>query len=175
MAKRNWQAVGNAVQHVAQQRGNVPLLKLLLGILLIVFFLLALLLQIQTSEAFILGGSPVTLATNWGILNQPIDLIQGRLPMNMAKAVIWGWAIELIYLVCVIGEVSVHGRLQNWFKTGAVILVSFNFWTDFNYGTLPSGWGGQVAFAGSTAFVVAFFGVIGLNLLFQAITEFGHP
>jgi len=34
---------------------------------------------------------------------------------------------------------------------------------DFNYGALPRA-GGQIAFAGITSFVVAFFGVVGLNI-----------
>lgn len=169
MAKRR---LASAVSYVAANRGNVPALRLVLGVVLVGFFLLALLLQIQTSEAFLLKGTPVTLAPNWGILSQPMTLAQGQLPMTMAQAVMWGWGIELVYLVCVVGEVTVHGRLRDWFQTGAVVLVAFNFWTDFNYGSLPSGFGGQIAFAAITSFIVAFFGVIGLNLVWDAITHF---
>ncbi len=171
MAGRNF---GNAVSYVAANRGNIPILKLLLGVVLVGFFLLALMLQVQTSEVFILNGSPVTLAANWGVLSQPVQLMQGKLPMDLAKAVMWGWGIELVYLVCVIGEVTVHGRLNGWFKTGALILVTFDFWTDFQYGSLASGVWGQVAFAGITSFIVAFFGIVGLNLIWSAIAEFGH-
>ncbi len=172
MAGRN---IGNAVNYVAANRGNVPVLKLLLGVILIVFFLLATLLQIQTSEAFILNGSAVSvLAPNWGILKQPVELAQGGLTTDMAKAVMWGWGIELIYLVCVVGEVTVHGRLHSWFKTGAFVLVMFDFWTDLQYGTLASGMWGQVAFASITSFIVAFFGILGINMIWSAITEFGH-
>ncbi len=171
MAGRN---IHGTVSYVAANRGNVPILRLVLGLVLVGFFLLALMLQIQTSEAFILNGNPVSLAANWGILSQPIDLARGMLPIEMAKAVMWGWGIELVYLVCVIGEVSVHGRLHGWFKTGAFILVVFNFWTDFQYGSLPSGLGGQVAFAAITSFVVAFFGVLGLNLIWGSITDFSR-
>ncbi len=171
MAGRNF---SNAVSSVAANRGNVPILKLVLGVVLVLLFLLALLLQIQTSEAFLLNGKDVGLAANWGVLRQPLDLAQGKLSMDMAKAVMWGWGIEMIYLVCVIGEVAVHSRLHGWFKTGAFILVAFDFWTDFQYGSLASGIWGQIAFAGVTAFIVAFFGLIGLNLIFSSITEFSH-
>ncbi|HLQ28129.1 MAG TPA: hypothetical protein VK140_02695 [Ktedonobacteraceae bacterium] len=168
MAGRN---IRGTVSYVASHRGNVPILKLVLGIVLVGFFLLALMLQIQTSETFLLGGSPVSLAANWGILSQPIDLVQGKLPIDIAKAVMWGWGIELVYLVCVVGEVSVHGRLGNWFKTGAFVLVVFNFWTDFQYGSLASGIWGQIAFAAITSFIVAFFGMVGLNLMWDSITD----
>jgi len=159
------------MRNVASNRGNVPLLKILLGVLLLVFFLLALMLQIQTSEAFILNGAPVTLAANWGVLLQPWQLFHGQLPLDMAKAVMWGWGIELIYLVCVIGEVSVPGRLGSVFKTGALVLIGFDFWTDLNYGSMASGLGGQIAFAAVTSFIIAFFGVLGLNLIFGAVMD----
>src|SRR5690348_6120589 len=93
MAKRR---LASAVSYVAANRGNVPALRLVLGVVLVGFFLLALLLQIQTSEAFILSGTPVSLAPNWGILSQPVALVQGQMPMNVAKAVMWGWGIELV-------------------------------------------------------------------------------
>jgi hypothetical protein len=159
--------------HLAQNRGNVPALKGVLGVLLLGFFLLALMLQVQTSEAFILNGTAVKLAANWGVLHQPIDLIAGNMDINTAKAVMWGYGIELVYLVCVIGEVAVTGRWQGWFKTGAIVLVAFNFYTDVNYGTLGSGLGGQLAFAGITSFMVAFFGVLGLNMIWSCILEWG--
>ncbi len=171
MSRRNMQAT---VNYVATHRGNVPLLKLVLGVVLVGFFLLALMLQIQTSEAFLLNGPAVSLAPNWGILKQPVELLQGSLETDMAKAVMWGWGIELIYLVCVVGEVAVHGRLRGWFKTGAFILVIFDFWTDFQYGTLASGVWGQIAFAAITAFIVAFFGIVGLDLIWGTLAEMSH-
>ncbi len=152
----------------------MPILRLLLGVLLLLFFVLALLLQVQTSEAFILQGNIVSLAANWAILTQPVQLAEGRLSVDLAKAVMWGWGIELVYLVCVVGEVTLHGRLQGWFRTGAIILVAFNCWTDFNYGSLASGFWGQVAFAAITSFMVAFFGMLGLRLIFGAINEWNH-
>src|SRR5260370_9256709 len=107
---------------VAAKRGNVPVLRAILGVVLVTFFLLALLLQVQTSEAFLLGGSPVTLAANWGVLSQPVELAEGLLPLDLAKAVMWGWGIELVYLVRVIGEVAIHGRLRRYFQTGPILL-----------------------------------------------------
>jgi hypothetical protein len=166
--------LGGQVTNLAQNRGNTPLLKGVLGLIILIFFLIALMLQIQTSEAFITNGAAVKLAANWGILRQPIDLVQGNLDIDTAKAVMWGWGIELIYLVCVIGEVAVTGRWQGWFKTGAIVLVAFDFYTDFQYGTLASGFGGQLAFAAITAFIVAFFGVLGLNMIWSCILEWGR-
>jgi hypothetical protein len=169
MAGKN---MATAARSTTTTNKNIPILKFLLGVVLVGFFLLAVILQIQTSEVFLLNGNPVQLAANWAILMQPVQLAQGQLPLDVAKAVMWGWGIEIVYLICVAGEVFT--KYSNVFKTGAVILVAFNFWTDFNFGTMASGFWGQVAFAGITSFVVAFFGVIGLELIINSIREFFH-
>jgi hypothetical protein len=164
---------GQMANHVATRRGDVPILRLALGVVLVVFFVVAILLQVQTSEAFILNGPTVGLSPDWHVVSQPFVLfggVSGPNAANQVKAAMWGWGIEIVYLVCVIGEVAVH-KYQGWFKTGAFVLVCFNFWTDFNYGSLPSGMGGQIAFAAITSFMVAFFGVIGLNMIFSAILD----
>jgi hypothetical protein len=165
--------LGGHATNLAQHRGNTPLLRGVLGLLLVGFFLLALMLQVQTSEAFILNGAPVKLAANWGILYQPIAMIQGNLDINSAKSVMWGWGIEMVYLVCVLGRVAVDHH-RGWFITGSVCLVAFNFYTDFNYGSLGSGIGGQIAFAAITSFMVAFFGTIGLNMIWSCILDWGQ-
>src|SRR5690348_419650 len=150
----------------ASRQGVSPIACLLVGGALIAFWLLASLLQIQTSEAFILKGPVVSFVPNWGILTQPADLIGGQLSPDVAKAVMWGWGIELIYLVCVVGYEVAHEsvrasnqRLALWFRTGAKALIIFDAYTDFQYGSLASGFWGQIAFALVMAFIVAFFGV----------------
>jgi hypothetical protein len=65
-------------------------------------------------------------------------------------------------------------HLAAWFRTGAVALIAFDAYTDVQYGSLASGFWGQVAFAGVTAFIVAFFGVIGFRLLEHGITEWSR-
>ena len=173
-------SIRNALSNVAvnSRRANSPIPLLLVGLACVIFWLLASLLQIQTSEAFILNGAVVTFNPNWSILKQPIDLVQGHLSADMVKAAMWGWGIELIYLVCIVGyEVAHEGvkatnhHLAGWFSTGAVALIAFDAWTDFQYGQLGSGVWGQVAFALMTAFIVAFFGIIGLRLIEHGITE----
>jgi hypothetical protein len=151
--------------------GGAPILRLVLGAILILMFLLATMLQIQTSEAFILNGQAVGLSANWAILKQPFELAQGALSLNMAKAVMWGWGIECIYLVCVVGEVALSGRWHGWFKTGAILLVAFDFYTDMQYGNMASGLGGQLAFAAVTSFIVAFFGYLGLELIMKSVQQ----
>jgi hypothetical protein len=163
------------------RRAKSPIPVLLVGLALIVFWVLASMLQIQTSEAFILRGPVATFVPNWAILKQPVELVEGHLTPDMAKATMWGWGIELIYLVCIVGyEIAHEGvkasnrHLAGWFRTGTVALIAFDAYTDFQYGNLASGFWGQVAFALVTAFIVAFFGVVGFRLIEYAFTEWSR-
>ena len=172
-------ALSSAVTN--SRRMNSPIPVILVGLALVVFWALGSMLQIQTSEAFILCGPAVTFVPNWSILRQPVDLIQGHLTTEMAKATMWGWGIELIYLVCIVGyEVAHEGvrssnhHLAAWFSTGTVALIAFDAYTDFQYGQLASGFWGQVAFALVTAFIVAFFGIVGFRLIEHGLTEWSR-
>jgi hypothetical protein len=98
-----------------------------------------------------------------------------------AKATRWGWGIELIYLVCIVGYEVAHEsvkasnrHLAAWFRTGVVALIALDAYTDFQYGQLASGFWGQVAFALVTAFIVAFFGIVGLRLTEHGLTEWSR-
>ena len=179
MAKNMRAALSNVATN--SRRTNSPLPILLVGLALLVFWVLASVLQIQTSEAFILKGPAVTLAPNWGILRQPFDLLQGHLSTNLAKATMWGWGIELIYLVCILGYEVAHEsvkssnrHLASWFRTGVIALIAFDAYTDFQYGSLASGFWGQVAFALVTSFIVAFFGIVGFRLVEHGLTEWNR-
>ena len=165
----------------SSHRGRSPLALLLVGGLVVLFWLLASILQIQTSEAFMLHGPAVSLIPDWSVLQQPFDLVGGHLKPDLVKAVMWGWGIELIYLVCVVGYEVAHEsvkasnhRLASWFRTGAVALIAFDAYTDFQYGNLASGVGGQLAFAAVTGFIVAFFGVIGIRLIEAGLAEWNR-
>lgn len=156
-----------------------PLPMLVLGLVCIAFWLDILLLEVQASEAFLLHGSIITFSSsNWNTLLQPWELVQGTLDINMRMAVIWGWGIELIYLVCIVGwevaqsAIGYHNpKLAGWFKTGALILIVFNAWSNFQYGNLASGFWGQIGFAAITSFGSAFFGIVGVYLLERAFAK----
>lgn len=160
------------------RKGHSPLLLILLGFVCLFFWILATMFEIQTSEAFILGLPVSSFSPAWGIFMQPIDYINGGLSPIMAKAMMWGWGVEIIYLVCVIAFTVIYevmGRSHSWvaraFGTGAIAIIILNAWSNFQYGTLPSGFWGQVGFALITAFVTAFFGIAGVRLIEVAVTN----
>jgi hypothetical protein len=179
MAKNMRAALSNVATN--SRRANSPLPILLVGLALLVFWVLASVLQIQTSEAFILKGPAVSFAPNWAIVRQPFDLARGALSSDMAKATMWGWGIELIYLVCIVGYEVAHEsikasnrHLASWFRTGVIALIAFDAYTDYQYGNLASGPGGQFAFAAVTAFIVAFFGIVGIRLVEHGLTQWSR-
>lgn len=183
MAGRNTiQAIGSHIS-ANSRASNSPLPKLFVGVLLLFFFLTGTLLHIQTSEAFFLGGQQVSLSPNWGVLLQPWLLFTGQLEPRMAQAVMWGWGIEATFLICVIGYEVAHDavaassrRMAGWFRTGTIILILFNGYTDFQYGSISpgSGFWAQLAFALITSFVVFFFGTIGWRFIESALTDWNR-
>lgn len=148
---------------------GAPILRVLLGFGCLFLWTLAIMLSIQASEAFIMSGHPVGLAADWGVWRQLPDLAQGHLPIETGKAVFYAWGVEFVYLVCVVGEVALNGRWHGWFKTGALAIVAYDFYSNFQYGTLGTGMGGQLAFAGITAFIIGFFGWLGVDLIWKNV------
>jgi len=69
---------------------------------------------------------------------------------------------------------ATNRHLASWFRTGVVALIAFDAYTDVQYGQLASGFWGQVAFALVTAFIVAFFGIIGVRLIEYGLTEWSR-
>lgn len=164
------------------RRGGSPIPKIILGLALLVFFVMGSILHIQTSEAFFSGGHTVGLfAPRWSIILQPVAFLQGTLSPRMAETVMWGWGIELVFLICVVGFEVAHesvaansSHMASLFRTGTLVLVIFDGYTDFQYGNVASGFWGQLGFACITAFIVFYFGIVGYRLIEQGVREWGH-
>jgi hypothetical protein len=166
------------VTPVPKRQGGIPLPPLIIGLALLALWLVATLLQIQTSEAFLLNGPVVSLVPNWGILMQIPDLVQGKLTPDLAKATLWGWGIELVYLMAMVGYELAHEgvsranhQLASVFQTLSIGIVAFDAYMDFRYGSLASGFWGQVGFAAMTSFIVLFFGLVGLRFIEHAFQQ----
>jgi hypothetical protein len=157
------------VKAAPKRQGGSPLPSLVIGLALLSLWLVATLLQIQTSEAFLLNGPVISLVPNWGILTQMPDL---------AKTAIRGWGIELVYLMAMVGYELAHEgvsranhQLAGVFQTVSIGIVAFDAYMDFRYGSLASGFWGQVGFAAMTSFIVLFFGLVGLRFIEHAFQQ----
>jgi hypothetical protein len=153
--------------------GHPPGFVVIVGIGFLVLFVIALMMQVQTNEAFITHQGAVNVFhPNWQILMQVPNLLAGNLSPEEAMSTMFGWGIELIYLGFIIGyEILISAAhrsgslMAGIFRTGAWLCVAFNFWSDSNYGTIGSGLIGHLGFGIMCSFIVGFFGTVGLRLV----------
>ncbi len=176
MAPRSATVSGGKVIPTSSSAGHGSFIAwfiIILGFCFLGFFLLALMMQVATNEAFMLGGTPVVgYKPDWSLFLQIPALFLGQTSPSQSIAIVFGWGIELIYLGFIVGYDRMHhavtasGRtMATFFRVGSWGIVLFDIWTDANYGTLGSGMGGHIAFAVMIGFMVAFFGTIGLSLI----------
>lgn len=160
-----------------------PLPKMFVGVLLIFFFFGGSLLHIQTSEAFFIGQGSVSLAPNWGILSQPLQLfgIGDPLTPKAAGMVMWGWGVELVFLICIVGYEQAYDavavssrRFAGLFRTGAIALAFLNGYADFVYGNVAVGPWGQAGFTLINSIVVFFFGTIGWRFIESGLADWNR-
>lgn len=145
------------------------------GLGFIALFIVGLLAQVQTSEAFIINsGQVTTYRPNLSLFMQIPDLFIGNPSPAEAAATIFGWGVELMFLGFVIGQEIMNDSVQKSgkqlatvFRFGTYIIILFNFWADYNYGIIGSGMWGHALFAALTSFGVGFFGVVGVSFLEQ--------
>lgn len=156
-------------------RHHSPIPKALVGICVLLFWFYVTLLQIQTSEALVLGTGTSSLLPSFKTLLQIPEAFQGQLSPTMVKAFIWGYGVQLIFLVMVVGydhaRQTIHSSsstLGAFFTTGMWLIVLYNFVSDFLYGMTGMGWWGQLGYALIASFVVAFLGLVGVNFLVKA-------
>jgi hypothetical protein len=157
----------------ARSSGHPALFIIIVGVGFLILFVVALMTQVQTNEAFITHAGAVNVyRPDWSILVQIPNLVAGNLSPSEAAATIFGWGIELIYLGFIIGYELLQDSVQRsgqfmagLFRTLSWVVVFFNGWTDYNYGSLGGGFWGHAGFALVTSFVVGFFGTIGMYLI----------
>jgi hypothetical protein len=158
-------------------RGAVPPLGLfIVGVIALLFWAWGNLVQIQTSEAFLLGGGNISLVPNLHVLNQPFDFFHGTLSPDLMKAATWAWGLEGLLLVVSIGVEYSHivQKHARWFNTGAIILLVLNSIADYQYGSVQTGFWGQVAFAAMTLFMSFFMGLVGIHLIWSSFSGAKH-
>lgn len=156
-----------------------PVLKIALGIFVMLVWAVAVLFQIETSEAALLKQPITRFIAILTILHQPVDMVQGNLHTHQAMATIFGWGIEIIFMVLAIGYETAHEGvkyanpgLARWFASGMVAIVVINAVMDFFYSGLPSGILGQLGFSLILSFLVLFAGTAGVSLIAHGVREF---
>lgn len=157
--------------------GPSPLVLLILAALLLGAWLGTSLFQIQTTEAWVLQGPPPGIQDiNWAVLFQAWNLVSGNLSGPVGKAIVVGWVIEIITIIFGVAlEIAAHGvgkssdEMKALFIFFGIGLLAFNGYTDYAYGSLPSGTCGQIFFAGVMTFIVVFGLPAGVEMLLRAM------
>ena len=127
-----------------------------------------------------IGGAQVTInSISWDVLLQPWTFLFGHLTMPI-QAVMWGWGIEIVTLwFAIAAEIAIHAvsashaRMSKVFFSVGLILMALNGYSDFNYGTLSSGWLGHFGFSVITSGLVVWGLVIGIRFIEKAFAVYG--
>lgn len=160
------------------KKSIAPLFFLLLALICLLFWLACILIDIQTSEAFVGGPVVTSLSPNLTVLTQPVAFATGALAPNMVAPVLVGWIIEILYLIFTFVQEAAHSAilrynkgLGNFFKTYCWAAVILNGWTAYNAGFVTGGFWPQFVFAAALAGAVLFFATAGICFFRLAMAE----
>lgn len=134
------------INKLHQKIGASPLILFFLGLLTLLLWSSASVVQIQTSEYLALGNPNRVASIAWGILKQPILLITGQAPAVYATSWMYAWVVELITLVfalvlsvAIVKISAANPHLAKWFVIAGIALIALNGWADYSSspGTSP--------------------------------------
>src|SRR5260221_556331 len=126
----------NRIHH---KLGSSPLIMFLLGLLVLVLWLAASVVQIQTSESLALGSTSRVAGVAWSILVQPWLMLSGQAPIQLVTSWLYAWVVEVITLVfalalsvAVVKINSVNSHFGRWFTVSGLLLIGLNSWADYS-------------------------------------------
>jgi hypothetical protein len=165
---------------VVTQRYLIPPAALwLVGLAAIVWGVLCITIQLQTTEANIQGLLAIDASRpDLFVFLQPWDLVFSAMPFGERIADITGWIIEIgtgIFIVGYSDAIEVTGSsgwvMQKFWFIVSWILFGYNFASDLKYGSFPGAANanlGHAEFALALSACVTFFPLIGLHFMRKA-------
>lgn len=167
-----------AGQGTGNRKSIAPWFFFALAALCFLFWIASILVEVQTSEAFVGGPAVHSLSPNWAVLWQPIQFANGTLPANMVAPVLVGWVVEVFYLIFTFVHEATHASvvkfnkmLSGVFKTLCWAVVAYDWWTDYNAGFVTGGFWQQVIFSTVLSAAVLFLGTAGIRLIQLGLSE----
>lgn len=155
---------------------------ILLGTWLLFIWVMLQMLDIETTEAWLLKGKVTSFSPDWAVLLQIPSLVFGQpMSIDQAKADMFAWTIALATLtlmVCfekALDAVShANHHLTWWYGAGCVVMGFIDLLTNFAYA--PGGLEGwkQFIFALVISFGAFFFGVPGYRLIEHGFKTWRH-
>ena len=176
-----------ADDHRHSWRTVPPIVYLALGLCVAAFWLGGNLMQIQTTQAWMLGGAVNghTLVPSLHTFSQIGDFLNGKLSLRMAIAFLASWSIQRLETVCEVGiersQLFVHKRfsrpetvsestakvardMAGFFRTASILLIGIDSISDFSYAAALGFWQ-QVLFTGVSFLTCFFFGIVAIHLI----------
>jgi hypothetical protein len=122
-----------------------PVGALVVGLLLLFFALWGISVQLTTSEAWFMGRSVTTsIVPYFGILGQPVLLLQGRLSGLQLEAFTYAWGVEVVQFFLSTGLVFAmlkHNRVVSWIcLIGCLAVMVLDSLSDFFFNAAANGW-----------------------------------
>ena len=157
-----------------------PIALFVVGGLALLFGFFCVTIQLQTTEANLQGLAILdAFKPNLAVLMQPWDLLTSDMPWTSRMADITAWIIEIATWIFIVGysdALDVSGSsgwvMQRFWFIASWALFSFNFMSDYKYGTIPGASNptvGHLEFAVGISAAVMFFPLIGLHLIRKAL------
>jgi hypothetical protein len=119
--------------------GASPLILFFLGLLSLLLWGAASVVQIQTSEYLALGNPTRVATVAWGVLAQPWLMITGQAPVTDMTAWMYAWVVEAVTLVfalalsAAVTKISAaNPHLGKWFVICGFVLIALNSWSDYS-------------------------------------------
>lgn len=164
------QGIVASLHHVNSTRVK-GMADLLFGLLIGVFWIWGNLVQIQTSEAWILGQTAALSASpNLQIFLQIGQVFSGGLGFKTFISYTYGWMVQIILLSLSIGaEIHFGGKVRRGLYVGfGLFFVVLNALADINTGNVLGDWQAW-AFAGVCLMASFGFGLVAIGLILTGI------
>lgn len=136
--RRRLEHIQKKTTDVHERLGASPLILWFLGALVLLLWLCATIVQIQTSEYLAQGATQQVANVAWGVLLQPWLLVSGQAPAGLNTAWCYGWIVEVLTLVVALAltkafskVASMNPLLAKGFVGSAFLLLILNSWADY--------------------------------------------
>lgn len=119
--------------------GSSPIILFFLGVLTLLLWASASVVQIQTSEYLALGSANRVAGVAWQILIQPWLMISGQAPIALVTSWVYAWVVELVTLVfafalsIAVAKIAVvNPFMAKMFVIAGGLLIILNGWADYS-------------------------------------------
>lgn len=183
-----------AKQHDVSMLVFPPIVHAVWGVVLLIGFFFGMLLQMQSTEAWMQGEHAASLVPNLGFLAQFPDFLGGHLSPGASTSFLVAVIVEMTYVTIKLGTARPQAHIMRKYSgagvmTDAIVqsarirrvlwsviswgIILFNAFTDWQYSTDLGGWQ-QLAFIVIVGAATFYFGTFGVQNLVAGVTKMAN-